>query len=537
MSFMKVPVVDVHIDNFKEIWPSLLLAVRTANFIAIDTELSGLGTRKALLAQSVEDRYNAICQAARTRSILSLGIACFKKLPDKEDEAYLCQVYNLILLCMDEYIIEPQSVQFLVQHGFDFNKQYAKGIPYHKGNDKSNESQGQNIRALFLEIIQSKKPLILHNGLIDLAFLYQCFYAHLPNQLLTFTADLSEMFPAGIYDTKYASEFETRFVASYLEYAYKKCRRENTRLLDMKSRHLSIEFLNYQQTIANYIDYRYCSLPDSEKDITDKTKLGICEKFSAYGWCPNGIKCPLSHNTDLIIDEDERIKDDKRKRRKARKRRKQNAMEVTSNPPESTPRDHAAPDISPPCKVVCQNSDEQPETTEMPDAGEAMHNESLNSSKGCSDQKEMEETPDVREVKAESFGDLHHGDGMEGISWSDSDRMPNSSNDMENKTEKKCRKLEIEEKTKAEKAEGGTHRAGFDAFMTGFIMAYTLMWKKGDSEHDSDCDGTKIDMWLPDLLNKLYLSGKSIPLQICKSSFSKSSKAHQAKIELAWGKK
>ncbi|XP_078417133.1 target of EGR1 protein 1 isoform X1 [Cetorhinus maximus] len=505
MSFMKVPVVDVHIDNFKEIWPSILLAVRTANFIALDTELSGLGTRKALLAQSIEDRYKAICQAARTRSVLSLGIASFKELLDKPGGTYLSQVYNITLLCMDEYIIEPQSVQFLVQHGFDFNKQYSKGIPYHKGNDKPNECRGQNMRALFLEMIQSKKPLILHNGLIDLAFLYQCFYANLPDQLMTFTADVFEMFPAGVYDTKYASEVETRFVSSYLEYAYKKCRRENTRLIDTSNSHLSVEFCNYQQAFTGYIDYRYCNLPEADEKDTEESKMGICERFSAYGWCPNGMKCSLSHNTDLIIDEDERI-NDKRKKKKARRKRRQHSVELSDNPTECIVVENMVPTDVPPSKLLCDNASVEPERM---DTGEIVQERPLSDA----------QLPGTT-LDEESEDHLCGGVETQGEFL--------SNNKKENNPEdQKCTGTKLVEKNKMEKYEGGTHRAGFDAFMTGFIMAYILMWKN---------DSTKMDPWLPDCHNKLYLSGKAIPLQICKSSFSKSSKAHQAKIELLWGK-
>lgn len=99
-----------------------------------------MGSRKLINSQAVDERYKNISEVAKTRSIISLGLSCFKLNELSTDDTskkldFNVQTFNLVALCSEDYVVEPSALQFLVSHGFDFHKQYSQGIPYHRGND------------------------------------------------------------------------------------------------------------------------------------------------------------------------------------------------------------------------------------------------------------------------------------------------------------------------------------------------------------------------------------------------------------------
>lgn len=474
----EVPVVEVHASNIVALWPSLVHAIRSSTFIAIDTELSGLGDRKRLFTKEIDERYLSICEVAKTRSIISLGLSCFKRQhePDSDDHVtetntstFLVQTFNIFVLCSETYVVEPLALQFLVSHGFDFNRQYAQGLPYSRGNDPPMNAvkQQQSLRHLFTELITSRVPIVLHNAFVDLIFLYESFYASLPHSLPSFLADLSQMFSAGIYDTKYIVEFRARWSASFLEYTYRKSSLDNKSRAARSLAHFDVIFPRYCQLMLPQVVLLpvcpvHCQNNASSKDAV------LCQTFANHGWCALGHKCERSHDVDLILEYERRGHLSKKEQR---------------------------------AKKKSKNVETLVDTGLTVDDGSRMAN-------GCH--------------TGSGDGDVSHTSEPV-VSPADND-VAQSASVVEEKSEKV---------TTVDRNTFG-HRAGFDAFMTGCVFAWSVTAYGQSSKVSDDTAKTTpvCDITNTEFINRVYLGGKDFPLHITHSCFAKASKCHLEKWQL-----
>ncbi|KAJ1944417.1 hypothetical protein FBU59_002605 [Linderina macrospora] len=292
--------------------------IANAKFIAVDTEFTGLSISNAspafgfntqewvTRATQMEDKYKAMSNVAKTHALVSLGMSVFSKRHNKPG-SFNVNNYNFTVQQQNSHLISANSIAFLAQNGFDLNRQASEGIRFYAGpnplppvtrNELANQ-EGLALREIFLDMVRSKVPLVIHNGLFDLVYIYQAFFGPLPDSYNAFVYDLSEMFPGGIYDTKYISEMVEPGSASFLAYTFHKNER-------IQKRRLVAEEPAVQAKLKSPLKYpepeepTFPNLPESEKGIE------YCLNFALHGHCRFKDKCPKSHDIDFILDCQER---------------------------------------------------------------------------------------------------------------------------------------------------------------------------------------------------------------------------------------
>jgi len=441
--FDRVPVMDLHKDNIHLYVQQIKNAITDASFVALDCELSGLGDRKKINAPGIDDRYKNTGLVAKTRSIISIGLSTYAlQTPSSTQSSnvkswsYRVQSYNIMVLCGEDYIVEPGSLRFLVEHGFDFKKQYSLGVQYKRGNDRpADEDSNQILRQLFSHLVQAEKAIVLHNGLIDLVFLYHNLYAALPDKLGTFVSDLSEMFPGGIYDTKYIADYVCRTHASFLEFIFRKEQKTNQEKCSKNRPHVRVSFPVIPAD--EDVDWRHCGPAVHTKD-SDKQE--VCFSYAHHGHCSSGNTCSNSHDIDLIIRQRQIEKDKTRKRK----------HKETGNTDNIDSDNSVAP------------------------AQTVTSDESVPSKNGVDDKI-------------------------------------------------------LAPPSKTSPANSGGHRAGFDAFMTGFAFCTFLVHQTQMPSCPADFSPASVRT--QQLVNRVYLVCKDFPMLVQKSAFAKCSCEHDKKLK------
>ncbi|CAN8069737.1 unnamed protein product [Agarophyton chilense] len=284
-------------------------------FVAIDTEFSGLGSDPALKHENMQMRYAALRKLAHSCGILSIGISLFdvvnsdvdmlapsdhpqsqsNNTKERSPTPYSVSTYDFLMCCKTPFSMISDSGEFLVAHGFDFNRLFSAGIPYDRASAETPEETsekkslpwkwGKLPRGLLWRIGHCNVPVIVHNGLFDLVFLFASFQGALPETLNGFISAFRECLPVGFWDTKViASSSKER--SSFLAYLFAK------------------SVLSESITVENSI-----GLPaDENADPPDICRYPatdvLCALYSFRGFCPRGIGCPFLHDPYKILEEE-----------------------------------------------------------------------------------------------------------------------------------------------------------------------------------------------------------------------------------------
>ncbi|KAF9413649.1 Target of EGR1, member 1 (Nuclear) [Podila epigama] len=518
--------------NLASIQPIIVQLLKHASFIALDAEFTGLGTNLAATRSSdIEERYRNLCNLAKSHALVAFGLSIFILDETRSgiehgspERAYKVHNFNFSMLAEKDYMVSPRSMLFLAENGLDLNQWILEGIPYTGGNRLTNEGGRGNsngiMRSIFKRIMSQHVPVVVHNGFLDLIFLYHSFYADLPPKLGTFIADLSDMFQGGLYDTKYVSDYITREKASFLAYLFRKYERHDTRAkADYESR-TSTESgtLTSVEPFATFGVQNRLALPSLPNKVSSSAPTGsvkgnktsntiFCEDYAGrmaaemstdfvllgqyHGVCKKNMNCGKSHDLDVILDAEEAELEGKRnKRRKTVDKGStgSESNEVNNSAAATSEADQTMSDVT-------QNGSSEVQTDNNGSSADAENARSDNSDKDVTKEDvSREENPSSAALSSTS---LSKGP-VETSKRTREEAVASNNSGSEVLT------------TSVEKF----HSAYFDAFMTGTIFA-----------HQMNVHGVEPVEHLA--RSKVYLIGKTFPLNVEKSIFTDYSPEHK----------
>lgn len=126
-------------STFSKTLPSVLEAIKAADFVAFDTELTGLHLSRQHRNGQLDDlqtRYSKQRECVANFGLLQVGLACFSW--HKEQEKYAIKAFSFYvhpsaangLQQERKFTCQLGSLAFLTEHDFDFNMAFREGIPF-----------------------------------------------------------------------------------------------------------------------------------------------------------------------------------------------------------------------------------------------------------------------------------------------------------------------------------------------------------------------------------------------------------------------
>ncbi|BFI40227.1 poly(A)-specific ribonuclease [Marchantia polymorpha subsp. ruderalis] len=126
--------------NFWETYEQLVIHLQTADFVALDFEMTGVETtpwRRHSELDTCDTRYLHIKHSAESFAVWQCGVCPFKW--DEPGQKFIAYPYNFYIFPRNElpvempsrsYFCQTASLEFLAKHRFDFNTTVYNGISY-----------------------------------------------------------------------------------------------------------------------------------------------------------------------------------------------------------------------------------------------------------------------------------------------------------------------------------------------------------------------------------------------------------------------